>query len=291
MSISGQNLSIIIVTLRSEKVIDKCVQSINSNLPIIVVENSDNLSFKKYLEEKYQNVNCILTNKNLGMGAGNNIGIKASNTDYVYIINPDTTIEKNTLDKIFVTSKEKEIEDFTLLSPISSDMNFPNYELLNSKYTNIKSEKAFKVKYIDGYSILLNRKKFPNNNYFDESFFMYLENNDLCKRVINNGGSIYILPNAKIKHLGASTVNPKYFNEVELSRNWHWMWSTFYYNKKYKGFFISFLIILPKLLSTLIKVIFFTLVLNKTKKRIYYQRFSGLLNAIIGRSSWYRPKI
>jgi N-acetylglucosaminyl-diphospho-decaprenol L-rhamnosyltransferase len=289
MSISRQNLSIVIVTLRSEKVIDKCVESINSDLPIIIVENSDNIAFKKYVEEKYKNVECILTNKNLGMGAGNNVGIKASNTDYVYIINPDTTIEKNTLDEIFITSRE--IEDFTILSPISSDINFPNYQLLNSKNIKEKSGKAFKVDYVDGYSILLNKKKFLNRNYFDENFFMYLENNDLCKRVINHGGSIYIIPKAKINHLGASTVDPKYFNEVELSRNWHWMWSTFYYNKKYKGFFISFFIVLPKFINTIAKVAFFTLVFNKTKKRIYYQRFSGLLNSIIGRRSWYRPKI
>jgi len=120
---------------------------------------------------------------------------------------------------------------------------------------------------------------------------MYLENNDLCKRVLNKGGSIYVIPNAKINHLGASTVDSKYFNEIELSRNWHWMWSTFYYNKKYKGFLLSLFIVLPKILSTLIKIMFFSLVFNKNKKRIYYQRFSGLLNAIIGRSSWYRPKI
>jgi len=289
MSISRQNLSIVIVTLRSEKIIDKCVESINSELPIIIVENSDNTTFKKYLEEKYENVKCILTNKNLGMGAGNNVGIKASKTDYVYIINPDTTIEKNTLDEIFTTSKD--IEDFTILSPISSDINFPNYQPVNLKNIDKKNEKAFKVNFVDGYSILLNKKKFLNSKYFDENFFMYLENNDLCKRVINNGGSIYIIPKAKINHLGASTVDPKYFNEVELSRNWHWMWSTFYYNKKYKGFLISFFIVLPKLINTIVKVAFFTLVLNKTKKRIYYQRFSGLLNAIIGRSSWYRPKI
>ena len=82
MSISGQNLSIVIVTLRSEKVIDRCISSINKNLPIIVVENSDNLKFKNYLENNYKNVQCILSEKNLGTGAGYNIGIKFSKTDY-----------------------------------------------------------------------------------------------------------------------------------------------------------------------------------------------------------------
>ena len=289
MSISGQNLSIVIVTLRSEKVIDRCIKSINQNIPIIVVENSDNLKFKNYLEKNYINVKCILSKKNLGMGAGNNIGIKSSKTDYVYVINPDTTLEKNTLDQIFLASSQ--LSDFTILTPISSNINFPNYGSSKSKKDIYEKNLPFKVDYVDGYSILLNKKKFKNNNYFDESFFMYLENNDLCKRVINEGGSIFVIPEAKINHFGAKTVDPNFSKEVELSRNWHWMWSTFNYNKKYKGFFISFLIVLPKLLSSIIKVVIYSVIFNKEKKKIYYQRFSGLINAIMGKSSWYRPKV
>ena len=60
MSISRQNLSVVIVTLRSEKVIDQCIESINQDLPIIVVENSENFKFKNYLENTYKNVKCIL---------------------------------------------------------------------------------------------------------------------------------------------------------------------------------------------------------------------------------------
>ena len=78
---------------------------------------------------------------------------------------------------------------------------------------------------------------------------------------------------------------------MELSRNWHWMWSTFNYHKKHKGFFISFLIVLPKLSSAVFKVILYVLFLNKEKKEIYYHRYSGLINAIMGKSSWYRPKV
>ena len=78
---------------------------------------------------------------------------------------------------------------------------------------------------------------------------------------------------------------------MELSRNWHWMWSTFNYHKKYKGFFISFLIVLPKLISAVYKFIIYTLIQNKEKRDIYYQRYSGLINAIMGKDSWYRPKV
>ena len=289
MSISRQNLSIVIVTLRSEKVIDRCIKSINQNLPIIVVENSYNLEFKNYLETNYKNVKCILSKENLGTGAGYNIGIKFSKTDYVYVINPDITLEANTLDEIFLASEK--LEDFSILSPIFPDINFPNYAINKSINNYDEKNLPFKVDYVDGFSILLNKKKFKNNIYFDENFFMYLENNDLCRRVINDGGSIFILPKAKINHLGASAVDPKFSKEVELSRNWHWMWSTFNYNKKYKGFIISFLIVLPKLISSMVKVLIYSLIFNNEKKKIYHQRLSGLINAIMGKSSWYRPKI
>ena len=131
MSISGQNLSVVIVTLRSEKVVDRCIKSINKNLPIIVVENSDNLKFKNYLETNYKNVKCILAKNNLGTGAGYNIGIKSSKTDYVYVINPDITLAENALEEIFVASKK--LDDFSILSPISSDVNFPNYARIKEK--------------------------------------------------------------------------------------------------------------------------------------------------------------
>ena len=101
MSISRQNLSVVIVTLKSEKIINRCIDSIGHNIPIIVVENSNNQKFKSDLESKYRNLKCILSGSNLGMGAGINIGIKAANTDYIFILNPDVTLEKDTLDRIF----------------------------------------------------------------------------------------------------------------------------------------------------------------------------------------------
>ena len=61
MSISRQNLSIVIVTIKSEKVIHDCIKSINQDLPIIVVDHSSNYNFKEELERKYKNLRCILT--------------------------------------------------------------------------------------------------------------------------------------------------------------------------------------------------------------------------------------
>ena len=286
MSISRQNLSIVVVTLKSEKIINKCLDSIDKDIPIIVVENSNNYEFKHLLESKYKNLKCIVSGSNLGMGAGNNIGIRSAATDYVFILNPDVTLKPNTLDEIFIASEK--INEFAILSPINADLDFPNYKVKR----NLKEENSpFKVDYIDGFSMLINKNKFSDNIYFDESFFLYLENDDLCLKATRKGNSIYIIPTAKINHTGASTVDSKYKKEVEFSRNWHWIWSKFYFNKKNYNFFKAIMECFPNYISSILKFLFYTLLNNTFKKKIYLCRASGFFNALMGKSSWYRPKI
>ena len=290
MSISRQNLSIIIVTYKSEMVIHDCIKSIEKDVKIIVVENSDNSKFKEELESKYENVLCVLTSKNLGMGAGNNIGIKKAKTDFVLILNPDVILDESTINELIVASRK--ITSFAILAPISTDTNHPNYRLLKNKKNWTKDETLFKVKSVDGFAMLFNKKKLDKvitNNYFDENFFMYLENDDLCKRIRKINEDIFIVSNSKIKHLGGKGVNEKYKSEVELSRNWHWIWSKFYFNKKHFSYSKAFLDGLPKFMSSLIKYFFYLLIKNEIKKRIYLNRASGFFNAAKNKPSWYRP--
>ena len=117
-----------------------------------------------------------------------------------------------------------------------------------------------------------------------------IENVDLCLRTIENNGKIFIVKNSKINHLGAKAVDDKYNDEIELSRNWHWMWSKFYFNKKHRGIFVSTLLGLNSLLTNLLKYFMYTLIFNK-KKNIYRMRMSGIFNALIGRKSWFRPEL
>ena len=287
MSISGQNLSVVIVTLKSEKIIHQCINSINQNIPIIVVEHSDNKNFKEELEQKYKNLKCILSKSNLGMGTGNNIGIKDANTEYVLILNPDVILEKNTIEELFLASKH--LKEYTILAPL--EKNFANYGMTNNKILNKNlGDAPFKVDFVDGFAMVI-KKNFFKEKYFDENFFMYLENNDLCKRVISQGGSIYIVPRSRINHLAARTVDQKFEYEIELSRNWHWIWSKFYFSKKHFGFFKAFYEGFPKYCTSLLKFLFYLLINNKKKRKIYFNRASGFYNAYLGKSSWYRPNL
>ena len=290
MSISRQNLTIVIVTFKSEEVIHQCIQSIDSEIKIIIIENSNNIQFKEELENKYVNVSCLLTSKNLGMGAGNNIGIKKAKTDFVLILNPDVILETSTINELINAAQKN--SNFAIIAPTSSDVNYPNYKLLDSQKSIAEFKCPLKVKSVDGFAMLFNKKKLDmviSNNYFDENFFMYLENDDLCKRITEINEDILIIPNSKIKHLGGKGVNEKLKDEIELSRNWHWIWSKFYFNQKHYGYSKAFLEGLPKFLSSLIKYLFYLLIKNKIKKEKYLNRAAGFFNAAKNKPSWYRP--
>tara|TARA_B100001057_G_scaffold54679_1_gene48586 strand:+ start:730 stop:1602 length:873 start_codon:yes stop_codon:yes gene_type:complete len=290
MSITRQNLSVIIVSYKSDHVIENCINSIESEIEIIVVDNSNNDKFKERIETKYKNVRCILSKENLGMGGGNNLGIKNVNKDFALILNPDVALENNSMNELMVASKE--IDDFGIIAPISIKDEYPNYIL--KKNHDFDPDKPFKVKSVDGYAMLLNikkLKKIDNFSFFDENFFLYLENEDLCKRLMEKNENIYIIPKSKIHHLGGKAVDPKYKNEIEYLRNWHWMWSKFYFNKKHYGYFIALLKVSKNLISAKLRFFYYMITLNSSKKKIYQMRLLGLISSMRGKNSYFRIKI
>ena len=127
--------------------------------------------------------------------------------------------------------------------------------------------------------------------FFDENFFLYFEEIDLCKRVKEKNGKIFIDKSIIIKHLGGKSVISNDEIELEKNRNWHWMWSTFYFHKKHKGFFLALIIIFPKFFSSILKTLFYMIILNSKKRDIYFFRLSGIFNSMIGKKSWYRPSL
>ncbi|MBH00975.1 MAG: hypothetical protein CMI86_03165 [Candidatus Pelagibacter sp.] len=190
MEIDLNNITFIIVSFKSENVIYKCIDSLPKQSKKIIIENSKNIKLKKDLELKYDNIEVVM-NDNTGMGASNNLGISMSNTEFVYILNPDTKFTTNTFKNLIETSKT--LNDFAILSPICSDKNLPNYKIFQNDGKN--KNDILEVDTIDGFSMLINKSKF-NGNYFDENFFLYLENDDLCLRTKKNDHKIYIIKNA-----------------------------------------------------------------------------------------------
>ena len=279
---SKEDITIVINTFKSDEKINICLGSIYSNYKVILIENSENTDFKNQIEANYPNVECHLTGENLGYAKGNNLGLSKVKSKYALILNPDAKLEKDTLENFLNATKK--LKDFSIIGPAKQD----EYSISDLNFNNQEFKEVDSLK---GFAMFLNLEQFKDVGFFDENFFIYLEEIDLCKRLRKKGKKIYLDKKIVIHHLGGSSHNESINFEMELSRNWHWMWSMFYFNKKHYGYFNSLRKVSLKFFSSFFKMIFFLLIFNKEKKKIYFQRFSGLLNSIIGKKSWYRPKI
>ena len=105
-----------------------------------------------------------------------------------------------------------------------------------------KNNDVFEVESVKGFAMFLNLDKFKDVGFFDDNFFIYFEEIDLCRRLKKLNKKIYLDSSIKIDHMGGSSHNQSIDFEMELSRNWHWMWSTFYYHKKNLDYFLTFFV-------------------------------------------------
>ena len=301
MDISFNNITFIIVTCKSESIINGCIETLPKESPKIIIENSNNKILKQELEDKWSNIEVILSENN-GMGASSNIGLNKCKTQFGYVINPDVRFKDDTLKKIIESSLL--IEDFTILTPLNSDEKIPNYKIfkdsnfINSllyirKHNGNKSinENIISIDRIDGFSMLINLDKFKDKNFFDEKIFLFQESTDLCVRVVDKKEKMYLIKNSLIDHYRAGSHNKSIEDEMHYMRAWHWMWSKYYFNKKHQGFFIAFIKNFINLIPIFIKYFYSLILFKKSKRKICAMRISGALNALLGKNSWYRPKI
>ena len=280
---SYKNLTILITSFHSGNKIIPCLDSINPNVKVLIIENSSDKNFKDKIEQKYLNSECILAGENLGYAKGNNFGLSKIKTRYALILNPDAILDKMCIDNFLECAKKK--PDFAIMAPMAQENDNINFKQIDINYD-------FKeVDYVKGYAMFLNLSKFKDVGFFDENFFIYFEEIDLCKRVKAYKKKILLNSSIRIFHEGGSSHDSEVNQEMELSRNWHWMWSSFYYHKKHNSYLIALIKLSPKFLTSIFKIIVYFLIFNKNKRQVYFHRFSGLFNSILGKRSWYRPKI
>ena len=291
-------LTSIIVTYRTNHdILLDCLNSIHKDVKILIVEHSNDAGFKQKFESKFKNVSVILSGKNLGCGGGNNLGIKNSKTNFVFISNPDVIYEKNFFLKIDSYIENK--IDFTIMGVSYRNDKYLSYGSFDNKKNKALKELSYnenglkEVDWVIGCSVLINKNKFNLPYFFDDNIFLYFEEIDICRRVKMSGGKVLTSSKLFAKHLGnkgSAATDPDYSIETEILRNWHWMWSTFYYHKKHHNYFYALVIISGKLVRSFLKMIIYTINYDKKKQTMYYARFLGIINSMIGRKSWYRVK-
>src|SRR3989344_286809 len=99
-------ISIIIVNYKVEEEVINCITSILNSKPkvnfeIIVVDNDEKNIIEKDLKDRYPKVRYIETPKNIGFGAGCNLGAKFAKGNYLFFLNPDTRVLPESLDNLY----------------------------------------------------------------------------------------------------------------------------------------------------------------------------------------------
>ena len=169
---SIKDITIIIASFKSEKKIKNCLNSIDNQVKVLVIENSNDINIKENLEKKYTNVECFLAGSNIGYGSANNIGLKRVKTKYALILNPDATLQTSALEN-FIKATEK-INDFAIMAP------YIQVEKNKFDKNYLKNTSPVKVENVKGFAMFLNMSDFKDVGFFDESFFFYFEEIDLC---------------------------------------------------------------------------------------------------------------
>jgi GT2 family glycosyltransferase len=252
-------ISIIIVHYQVKKELFECIQSIlksktKTPYEIIVVDNDKQKTIKAELKEKFPKV-IYIPNENRGFGQGNNIGAKKAKGEYIYFLNPDTKVFEKSID-ILVNFLIKH-KDVGVVAPFLVDKNnkaypqgareltplasifgfsfihklFPN-NLISRKYWMIGEWDRISIKEVasvPGTAFMIRNNIFKKIKGFDEKFFMYFEEHDLCKRVTALGWKIIMLPEAKVYHaLGRSSKQISSIGSIFRQ-------SRFYFFKKHYG--------------------------------------------------------
>tara|TARA_B110000027_G_scaffold97984_1_gene103561 strand:- start:1351 stop:2226 length:876 start_codon:yes stop_codon:yes gene_type:complete len=281
-------LTIIIPSYRSKKLILAHLNKLSNSFKVIIIENSNDLSLKKIIENKYRNVDIYLK-KNVGYGRAVNFASKKVKTKYFFVMNPDTKIYKNTLNNLMNATKK--INKFGAIGPIYKDQKKENNEIVIIERKNIVAA-----------AMLIDTKLFNNIGGYDENIFLYYEDNDYFAKCNALNLKLYHVTNSFITHnkvkkmkKNSLKLHSTTFSNIDEKNStyavggWHGQWSKFYFLKKYKGFFIAVSVTLPNILMNIIQIIpcvFFNL--NRAKYK--YFKIEGFLCSLIGMPSFKRSK-
>ena len=277
-------ITVIFVSYHSDEIIKKTLKKIPSQYEILVTDNALSEHLKSDLENNFSNVSVIKPKKNLGNGAGVNFALNKVSTKYALYLDVDTEIEEDTIDRLLKIANIK--SDWGIIAPNLKDYAYKREYFLEKEL----SKDILSMKFVEGCALLFNLKIIKEIGFYDEKIFLYFEENDLFYRCIKNNLKILLCKNIYIKHFGNSSIDIKYNFEIELNRNWHYMWSKFYYYKKNYSYLKGLRETMPQFIKASIKFIFYYFI-NKKQFLIYKNRSSGLYNSYLNKPSWRRPEI
>lgn len=228
------DLSVLIVSFNDSEVLLPCLESIYLSSPriemeIIVVDNGSRDSTVRRLRERFPQVALIEAGYNAGYAGGNNFAFRKARGRFVLFLNPDTLVRPGALEGLVaradslpdlgalgpnVVNEDGSLQRSCFRSPRLLDF-FDSFMLSRVPgyarcfgYLGYRDEdyrRDMEVDAVSGCSLLARRELLERIGAFDEEYFVYFEEADLCERVRASGHKVYYTPAASIVHLGGVT--------------------------------------------------------------------------------------
>lgn len=242
------DVSVITVNYNSIELLKNCLDSLQKftkdiNYEIIVVDNNSMTGDIDKLLKDYDRITLVKNDVNKGFGSANNQGVKIAKGKYVLLLNNDTILFENSIKKVFDFTEslkgniiigckllnedrsiQKSVYDFpTLLNVFTSNfflyLFFPRSKYFNKYHLMNKGlNDMTEVDVVTGAFLFMDRKIFDSLGGFDERFFFYMDDTDLCYRHKKNNGKVIYYPETSIIHLkGKSAKGESWFKNKHQS--------------------------------------------------------------------------
>jgi GT2 family glycosyltransferase len=241
------DLSIIIVNYNVKEFLQNLIHSIekasvNLSKEIIIVDNASDDGSVDFIKEKFPQVKLLANQKNLGFGKANNIGSKQASGKYILFINPDAIVAEDTFEKMiqfFEENPEAGLAGCKILNPDGTlqlacrrsfpgpwtsftkvtglSTLFPNSKIF-ARYnlTYLDENKTYEVDAISGSFMMMRNEVFKKVEGFDEQFFMYGEDLDLCYRIQKAGVKVFYVHSTQIIHYKGESTKRSSLDETKV---------------------------------------------------------------------------
>jgi N-acetylglucosaminyl-diphospho-decaprenol L-rhamnosyltransferase len=227
-------LTIVIVSYNSRPDLDRCLRSLSANRPsvdyaVMVADNESSDNTVGHLRSRWPGVGVVETGGNVGFSKANNVAMRLTTSELVLILNPDTALKAGAIDRLIATldadpaiaiagprlvdgDGRAELSFGRMIAPLAelwqkllvrgNDRGWPGVTARVERMTRGSRD----VDWVSGACMLARRVDIAAAGLFDERFFMYMEDVDLCAAVRKRGKRVRFVADAEVVHFRGRSV-------------------------------------------------------------------------------------
>lgn len=207
------NLCVVVVAYNSAGVISQCLESVlgpqNADASLVVVDNASSDGTASLVRNKFPSVRLLANSENFGFGKANNQVFSSSGAKYFFLLNPDATVSSRTL-RVAIEFMEAYpkigLAGCRIVNPDGSAQDSVSLRYPGQKYADSSFDRLpGRIACVLGAAIIIRGDVLRELNGFDEEFFLYGEDQDLCLRIRKAGYEIGFIEDAFVTHIGGAS--------------------------------------------------------------------------------------